>query len=100
MVPTTQVTDESTKLYRLKAYARKDCLDLVDVNRTVYRRFAQFFPSTEVPFERFGMGVVNFGSDVAVDGVCQRDGVRSLEGDRQLVRHLGPELVPPVKSQI
>jgi hypothetical protein len=31
---------------------------------------------------------VVFGTDVAIDGVRQGDGIGSLEGDGQLVRHL------------
>ena len=74
--------------------SHKDRLNLVDVNRIVRHRFTQFLPSIQVPFKRFGMGIVTFGTDVAIDGVRQRDRIGSLEGDGQLVRHL-VVLVPP-----
>ena len=74
--------------------SHKDRLNLVDVNRIARHRFTQLLPSIQVPFKRFGMDIVIFGTDVAVDGVRQGDRVGSLEGDGQLVRHL-ENLVPP-----
>ena len=74
--------------------SHEDRLNLVDVNRTARHRFTQLFPFIQVPFKRFGMDCVVFGTDVTIDGVCQGDGVGSLEGDGQLVRHLAV-LVPP-----
>lgn len=66
----------------------KNRVDLIDMNRTIRHRLTQFLPFTQIPFERFGMDVVAFGFDVVVNGVCQGNSIGSLEGDRQLVRHL------------
>jgi hypothetical protein len=79
--------------------SHKDLLNLVDVNRTVRHRFTQLFPFIQVPFKRFGMDIVVFGTDVAIDGVRQGDSIGSLEGDRQLVRHLAV-LIPPGSNAI
>jgi hypothetical protein len=73
--------------------SHKDRLNLVDVNRTIHHRFTQLLPFSQVPFKRFGMDCVDFGTDVAIDGVRQGDSIGSLEGDGQLVRHLAV-LVP------
>lgn len=77
----------------------KDRLNLVNVNRTARHRFTQLFPFIQVPFKRFGMDIVVFGTDVAIDGVRQGDGIGSLEWNGQLVRHLAV-LVPPGSSAI
>jgi hypothetical protein len=68
--------------------SHKDRLNLVDVNRTVRHRFTQLLPFIQVPFKRFGMDIVVFGTDVTIDGIRQGDSIGSLEGDGQLVRHL------------
>jgi hypothetical protein len=85
----TQVIDGNV----LISNSHKDRLNLVDVNRTARHRFTQLFPSIQVPFKRFGMDIVVFGTDVAIDGIRQGDSIGSLEGNGQLVRHL--VLVPP-----
>ena len=74
--------------------SHKDRLNLVDMNRTVRHRFTQLFPFIQVPFKRFRMDIVVFGTDVAIDGVRQGDSIGSLERDGQLVRHMA-KLVPP-----
>ena len=74
--------------------SHKNRLNLVDVNRTVHHRFTQLLPFIQVPVKRFGVDVVFFGMDVAIDSVRQGDGIGSLEGEGQLVRHLAV-LVPP-----
>jgi hypothetical protein len=63
-------------------------VNLIYVNRTIRHRLAQLLPFAQIPFECFWMDVVTFGSDVVVDGVCQRDGISPLEGDVQLVCHI------------
>lgn len=68
--------------------SHKDRLNLVDVNRTTCHRFTQLLPSIQVPFKRFGMDIVVFGTDVAIDGVRKGDSIGSLERDGQLVRHM------------
>ena len=73
----------------------KDRLHSVNVNRTIRHRFTQLLPFIQVPLKRFGMDIVDFGTDVAVYGVRQGDGIGSLEGNGQLVRHLAV-LAPPV----
>ena len=73
----------------------KDRLNLVNVNRTVRHHFTKLLPFIQVPFKRFWMNIVIFGTDVAVNGVGQGDSIGSLEGDGQLVRHLAG-LVSPV----
>ena len=65
----------------------KDCFNLIDVNRTIRRRLTQRLPFTQVPFERIGMDVAIFGSDVVVNRFGQRENIGFLEGDGQLVRH-------------
>ena len=74
--------------------SHKDRLNLVNVNRIARHRFTQLLPFIQVPFKRFGMDCVVFGTDVAIDGIRQGDGIGSLEGNGQLVRHLAV-LVPP-----
>jgi hypothetical protein len=86
----TQGIDENVLINN----SHKDRLNLVDVNRTVRHRFTQLLPSVQVPFKRFGMGIVVFGTDVTIDGVRQGDRIGSFEGDGQLVCHLAA-LVPP-----
>jgi len=66
---------------------RKYCLHLIDVNRTICHRLTQLLPFIQVPFECFGMGIVIFGLDVAVNSVGQGDSIGSFERNRQLIRH-------------
>lgn len=66
----------------------KDRLNLIDVNRTIRRRrLTQRLPFTQVPFERIGMDVAIFGSDVVVNRFGQGDHIGFLEGNGQLVGH-------------
>lgn len=66
----------------------KDYFNLIDVNRTIRRRLTQRLPFAQVPFERIGMDVAIFGSDVVVNRFGQGDNIGFLEGNGQLVRHL------------
>lgn len=67
----------------------KDRLDLIDMNRTIRRRrrLTQRLPFTQVPFERIGMDVAIFGTDVVVNRGGQGDDIGFLEGNGQLVGH-------------
>jgi hypothetical protein len=86
MIPTKWVIQGLDGIVQIDL--QKDRFNLINVNRTVRHRFTQLIPSIQVPLKRFGMGIVIFGTDVAVYGVCQGNSIGSFEGNGQLVRHL------------
>jgi len=85
MISTIRMTDGINEFVQINNLL-KDGVDLIDVNRTIHHRLTQFLPFAQIPFERFGVDIVTFGFDVVVNGVCQGDGIGSLEWNRHLVR--------------
>ena len=90
MIPTVQIIRMMVGINEFVQIENvlKDRFNLIDVNRTIRRRLAQRLPFTQVPFERIGVDVTIFGSDVVVNRFGQRDNIGFLEGNGQLVRHL------------
>jgi hypothetical protein len=86
MIPVIGMTQGINGIVQINN-SHKEGLNLINVNRTVRHRFTQLLPFIQVPLKRFGMDIVIFGTDVAVNSVRQRDSISSLERDGQLIRH-------------
>jgi hypothetical protein len=95
MIPVIRMTQGINGIVQIND-SHEESLNLINVNRTIRHRFTQLLPFIQVPLKRFGMDIVIFGTDVAINGVRQRDGIGSLERDGQLIRHVAV-LVPPVE---